>query len=529
MTPVEEQLSSLHHSSPRLQKNAPLFAATTTTPWGDQSHRKSRRIASPVSPRGRTNGSAGSSDEAPVKGCTRIADRSWTTWWIEFSFSAGAGSRWRDGFDDLVLYYTCLGRSKVNHVLSLTLLQPCYPRVFSAISSISHETMSWSELPTDLASSIADRLPDLADLTRFRSVCPSWRSASAAHAARRRVPLLLIPTQRYGTRVSRDVWSPADDSLREIPLAAARGRSFLFASHRGWTLAVAGGDLSSKILMVNPFTGASAELPPLPFSRSGKCHVSDDPVPRDLVWDLSPHGVVVGSPSGGGAFFCRHGDASSSWTRLGCDDDSSADVISSVTYCDGAFYLFEGNVCRITVVDAETLAVAAVIEPPAIKFPRWRFEANLAVSPGELLLLVRTQLLHPGWYNSDDIFMAFRADQRRVGGGGTDVVWSEVAGGIGDRTVFVDHFRAFCVEANGLNGLRSNCMYVASSYGSVDDDYGMEVTGGHYTVSVLNLDDLTTENLRCKVDKKNVKYGNLSKLNCNTFWQWPSWLLPNPH
>ncbi|KAK3135359.1 hypothetical protein QOZ80_5BG0418000 [Eleusine coracana subsp. coracana] len=350
--------------------------------------------------------------------------------------------------------------------------------------------MSWSELPADLASAIADRLTEIADLARFRSVCPSWRSASAAHAARRRVPLLLIPTQRSGTRVSRDVWSPADDSLREIPLPEARGRSFLFASNRGWTLAVAGGDLSSKILMVNPFTGASAELPPLPFSRSGKCRVNDDPVPRDLVWDWSPHGVVVASPSsgGGGAFFCRHGDAASSWTRLGCDD-SSAGVISSVTYCDSAFYRGE----------------------------RLQDHGRGRRDTGR---------------RCRDRAASNQVSQRRVGDGGMNVVWSEVSGGIGDRAVFVDHFRAFCVEANGLNGLRRNCMYVASSYGSVDDDYGggmMEFTRGHYTVSVLNLADLTTENLRRKVEKKNVKYGNLSKLNCNTFWQWPSWLLPNSH
>lgn len=246
--------------------------------------------------------------------------------------------------------------------------------------------------------------------------------------------------------------------------------------------------------------------------------MSDDPVPRDLVWDWSPHGVVVSS-CGDGAFFCRPGD--DSWRPLPCG--SSAGV-SHVTYCDGAFYLFDGQVCRTTVVDAETLA-AAVIEPPAVKLPSccFDFEANLVVSlPGELLLLIRTQLLHPWWHNSGKIFKAFRfhVDGHQAAGEGK-VIWSEVTGGIGDCAVFVDHFRAFCVEANGLNGVRRNCIYVASSYPNVKDLLEMEeFPGGQHTVSVLNLDDLTT---------KNLEYGNLRNVYCNRFWQWPSWLLSNPH
>ena len=56
--------------------------------------------------------------------------------------------------------------------------------------------MGWSDLPADLVGAIAGRLAtELADLARFRSVCPSWRLASTAHAARRCLPLLLLPTQ----------------------------------------------------------------------------------------------------------------------------------------------------------------------------------------------------------------------------------------------------------------------------------------------------------------------------------------------
>lgn len=118
------------------------------------------------------------------------------------------------------------------------------PSKIPSIHASSHEKTSLSDLPADITSAVADRLTDVGDHARFRSVCPSWRSATAAHAARRSVLLLLIPTQSYDTGVSRHVWSPADDSLGEIHIPAALGRPFLFASHCGWTLAVAG-DLSS--------------------------------------------------------------------------------------------------------------------------------------------------------------------------------------------------------------------------------------------------------------------------------------------
>ncbi|KAK3138559.1 hypothetical protein QOZ80_5AG0370460 [Eleusine coracana subsp. coracana] len=340
--------------------------------------------------------------------------------------------------------------------------------------------MSWSDLPAGLVAAIADELTDLpADLARFRSVCPSWRSATAAHAVR--VPLLLLPTE--GSRGYRRFWSVADDRLREIPVPA--NHAFLFASYHGWMLAVA---RDMRATLVFPFTGDSAGLPTLPFSSSSGD--AEEKTIRDLAWDWSPHGVVVSPGKGEGAFFCRQGDES--WRPIGC---SSARV-TSITYCQGSFYLFDGSTCTGTVVDAETQAVVAEItKPPTLKTPSpWHSEANLVVSPGELLLLVRTQLLHTGYVVFSDMFKVFRAD-RAAGGGRSPGGWSEVVGGgIGDRAVFVDHFRAFCVEASGVNGVRGNCMYGASAHEEVNDDYGMDVNG-RYTVEMLDLADLTTKSL----------------------------------
>ncbi|VAH08146.1 unnamed protein product [Triticum turgidum subsp. durum] len=239
--------------------------------------------------------------------------------------------------------------------------------------------MSWSDLPAELVAGIADRITEHADLARFRSVCPSWRSASAEHAARRRVPLLLLPSQQ-NSRVNRRLWSLADDSITEIPMPAACGRSFLFASPRGWTLAVAD-DFSATLL--HPFTGASESLPALPPSF----HDGYQMILRDMVWDRSPDAVMVSQ----------------------------------------------------------------------------------------------------GCHRSKGLFKAFRADRGNLAAG-----WSEVGGGgLGDRAVFVDHVRGFCVEANGVNGVRRNCVYVASAHEEANANSGWG-DWGRYTVSMLDLDGLTT-------------------------------------
>ena len=59
---------------------------------------------------------------------------------------------------------------------------------------------------------------------------------------------------------------------------------------------------------------------------------------------------------------------------------------------------------------------------------------------------------------------------------------------ISDRGVFVDSFRGFCVEAKGFNGVRWNCVYVATSHPSTKRD-------GRCTVAMLDLAGLATEPL----------------------------------
>ncbi|XP_044444567.1 uncharacterized protein [Triticum aestivum] len=115
-------------------------------------------------------------------------------------------------------------------------------------------------------------------------------------------------------------------------------------------------------------------------------------------------------------------------------------------------------------------------------------------------------LLPAAYYGSEELCRAFRTDRRRM-----PMSWGDVTD-IGDSAVFVDHLRAFCVEADGLNGVRRNCMYVASSYVDADRE------DGRYNVGVLNLADLTT---------KRLGMGNLRNPSSTGCYQWPSWSMPN--
>ncbi|KAF7007666.1 hypothetical protein CFC21_072137 [Triticum aestivum] len=169
------------------------------------------------------------------------------------------------------------------------------------------------------------------------------------------------------------------------------------------------------------------------------------------------------------ANFCRPGDGS--WSPVEC---SELDQVSSITYCDGVFYLFDGVFYQVH--------ARRVVR----RFPRDRQDALPAPRRIGRLEGALQGLPLGAW------------DRRRRNRTG----WAEVDD-IGDRAVFVD---GFCV---GANGVRRNCMYVASSY--QDGSY----TKGRYIVSVLDLAGLTTERL---------SLGNLGNCRCRPFCHWPSWI-----
>lgn len=349
----------------------------------------------------------------------------------------------------------------------------------------------WSDLPSDLLADIAGGITELADIARFRSVCSSWRSAArdAAAAPPPQPPWLLLPSSP-----SRLFFCPREDRIYpdlRLPRPAAdvhhRRRRRLYASPHGWTLAIDPTDLAASL--VHPFTGATRPLPPLPafFAETD-----------DLAWDWSPHGVMASC--GEGILFCATDPPAAFWAPIPALADCNA---SSINYAAGEFFVFEEDVCRTSIVDAATLAVAAVIPAPAVELPS---EARVAVAGDELFLLVKSKWMY--LFGDDvDFSKAFHVNHRSV-----NPAWQELTG-IGDRALFVDSLHGFAVPTAGFGNLESNTIYSVST----KEVNSRRPTTVNYSVSAFSLETRSSKKLACRLN------GQVMAMRGET----PSWILPS--
>ncbi|XP_052141762.1 uncharacterized protein LOC127761499 [Oryza glaberrima] len=350
----------------------------------------------------------------------------------------------------------------------------------------------WSDLPSELLSEIAGGLVELGDIARFRSVCSSWRAAAggAAAAPPPQPPWLLLPSSP-----SRLFFCPREDRLYpdlRMPALTAeahhrRRRRRLYASPHGWTLAIDPTDLAASLL--HPFTGAVCALPPLPafFAETD-----------DLAWDWSPHGVMASC--GEGLLFYASDPPAAAWAPIPAMADCNA---SSINYSGGEFFVFEEDVCRTTIVDALTLAIAAVIPAPAVELPS---EARIAVAGDELFLLVKSKWMY--LFGDDiDFSKVFRVDHRSV-----DSAWQELTG-IGGRALFVDSLHGFAMETAGFENLEGNTIYSVTTK-EVNDRRSTTVK---YSVSVFSLEHRSSKKLACR----------LNKLEMALRGETPSWIIPS--
>jgi len=353
--------------------------------------------------------------------------------------------------------------------------------------------MGWSDLPSELLTDIAGGITELADIARFRSVCSSWRSAArdAAAAPPPQPPWLLLPSSP-----SRLFFCPREDRIYpnlRLPRPAAEThhrRRRLYASPHGWALATDPTDQAASL--VHPFTGATRPLPPLPafFKETD-----------DLAWDWSPHGVMASC--GEGLLFCAADPTTAAtWTPIPALADCNA---SSINYAGGRFFVFEEDVCRTTIVDAATLAVASVIPAPAVELPT---EARVAVAGDELFLLVKSKWMY--LFGDDvDFSKAFHVNHR-----GVNPAWQELTG-IGDRALFVDSLHGFAVPTAGFGNLESNTIYSVSS--NSKEVNNRSPTTVNYSVSAFSLESRISKKLVCLLNGREMAMRR----------EKPSWIVPS--
>lgn len=204
---------------------------------------------------------------------------------------------------------------------------------------------------------------------------------------------------------------------------------------------------------------------------------------------------------GEGIHFCASGPpAADSWAPIPALADCNA---SSINYAGGKFFVFEEDVCRTAIVDAVTLAVAAVIPAPAVELPS---EARLAVAGDELFLLVKSKWMY--LFGDDvDFSKAFHVNHR-----GVNPAWQELAG-IGDRALFIDSLHGFAVPTAGFGNLESNTIYTVS----INEVSNRRPTKVNYSVSAFSLESRSSKKLACRLNGRNMAMRGES----------PSWIVPS--
>ncbi|CAL5009840.1 unnamed protein product [Urochloa decumbens] len=324
-----------------------------------------------------------------------------------------------------------------------------------------------SSLPPKIAAAILRRLPSHADRVRSAAVCRPWRAATARLPRHPPLPWLALPD---GTFFS----FPSPAALR-FPSAAAG----YLGSCDDWLLFEGGaGAGEDGYLLANPFTGATARLPPLSRVRFvvgdggaplGWRGIADDwrapfgATVRKLA--MGPGGRVAAAMVGDGRLgkivMCKIAGASS-WVMSGHDAWRG---ITDITFYNGTVYAVENT--------GDLLAMPTGVNPrtgePTVAWARCVVKASDHASPatarrrskqasppstryllvhgGKLLMVHRTTSVTGG--AKANKFAVFAADLAAAR-------WSEVASVGDDTALFVGRWRSLArrVSPYGMPGNR---------------------------------------------------------------------------
>ncbi|XP_059627455.1 F-box protein SKIP23-like [Cornus florida] len=135
---------------------------------------------------------------------------------------------------------------------------------------------NWAWLPNHLLDMILDNLVSLSDYIRFGAVCKEWQSLAIQNRVQffkknQQVPLLMVPTED-NSKKRRSLYSITHNKLYDFQLQVPYKKRFCGSSH-GWLFTV---EESFALTLINPFCGATIELPPIIDRSKFKRHDSDD-------------------------------------------------------------------------------------------------------------------------------------------------------------------------------------------------------------------------------------------------------------
>ncbi|KAJ3708074.1 hypothetical protein LUZ61_011779 [Rhynchospora tenuis] len=341
--------------------------------------------------------------------------------------------------------------------------------------------MDWSELLPDLLHLISKRLPDLSDFIRFRAVCKRWRSAA--------------PTTDPPPQLPWYVETTYDNTVRFKSLSTGKSVNITFfevewdAYHPGSSNGhiLVSGSNASNLSLLNPLTRNEIPLPLPPTDSIYHCliYTGLDPVRSgdDVVlwWFSSEVVLTVG--------ICRPGDQE--WETI-----QLSGWANGQTYYKGMYYVIEKDNPATKIMDIRTGATLSIIPPPICASTGKPF-------PLEYLIVSSEGLLGVSGYNGTHDIRDFKFEVYRLDDKNKVARWIKI-NSIGDRILFLDNTKGFCLSTNEIEGFKGDCIYFITDMYEYDNIY----------------------NVRCPICRYDLKNRTAEKAVSNSFRNMSHWFFP---
>jgi hypothetical protein len=343
------------------------------------------------------------------------------------------------------------------------------------------------------------------------------------------IPWLMLPHDngRENTRFS--FLNPLENKMYNLDIPELKGM-LLRGSSYGWILAVDG---YPKLSLINPFTRAQIQLPPLdtfpgilrfdPNKLNEEYLISTDRIYYDKIHSRGlaffrnyfVQKVVLLSNPTSNEFtamaiygelrefaFCRSGDKK--WSKL-MVPQFAEDVMSY----EGKFYILSGTK-EIWIGDATSLPKVTRIAPPrSVPNDCWLVRMTSGEFAFASIRLKHRPIVNDPeerMYYETTHFVVYKLDQRRL-------KWIRVTS-IGEDAFFIGKNNSLSISSQNLpNGWRKNCIYFSDAY---IEGHFEGIVGGYDNV-MYNLETRRIESIPGYVASNSLLVSPA-----------PIWVIPNP-
>ncbi|XP_059629222.1 putative F-box protein At3g25750 [Cornus florida] len=342
------------------------------------------------------------------------------------------------------------------------------------------EESDWAGLPKNLLDMILDKLVSLSEYVRFGAVCKPWQSVVMDNKLKfiqnkflRQVPFLMVPSKDNSDE-RRSLYSITHNKIDDFQLRVPYQKRLSGSSH-GWLFTV---EETFGVTLINPFSGATIELPPImdlsyfhpPDETDDDDDDDNDPIEVDfevvkatLSVDpaLYPNDYIVTATYSGyrRLAFILPGDKA--WTYI---DKERFRLIFDVTYYKGRIFAVDDK-SRVLMIDVNRRAGESqapqveVIAPPTIVYSHQTYIVES--SSGDLLVVQRFLKVGDDSQHATKGFKVCKLllDQFEQG-------WPMQVElkNLGGDTLFLGDNHSICVSASKWPGCQPDSIYYTDDY-----------------------------------------------------------------